>query len=176
MDHDKTLYAASLTPPPTAPTTTTTYTDTTPPPTEVTVNYFYDNLAPYGSWVEVEGYGRCWRPTAVIYDSGWRPYCDRGHWVYTDCGWYWDSDYSWGATFHYGRWFRHSRYGWCWYPGGIGFGGRHYWSPALVAFVGFGHGGFGFGHVGWVPLAPYERFHPWYGRGYSGGTRCCEKT
>jgi hypothetical protein len=47
---------------------------------------------------------------------------------------------------------------------------RHYWSPALVGFVGFGGGvGFGFGGVGWIPLAPFERFHPWYGRGYYGG-------
>ena len=29
--------------------------------------------------------------------------------------------------------------------------------------------GFGFGNIGWVPLAPYEMFHPWWGRGYYGG-------
>jgi hypothetical protein len=49
---------------------------------------------------------------------------------------------------------------------------RHYWSPALVGFFGFGGGGigigFGFGNVGWVPLAPFEVFHPWWGRGYYG--------
>lgn len=28
--------------------------------------------------------------------------------------------------------------------------------------------GFGFGNIGWVPLAPYEVFHPWWGRGYYG--------
>ncbi|HYI97895.1 MAG TPA: hypothetical protein VEX68_30430, partial [Bryobacteraceae bacterium] len=40
----------------------------------------------------------------------------------------------------------------------------------LVAFFGFGsvNVGFGFGNVGWVPLAPYERYYPWYGRGYYG--------
>jgi hypothetical protein len=50
-------------------------------------------------------------------------------------------------------------------------GVRHYWSPALVGFFGFGGGGvgFGFGNIGWVPLAPYEMFHPWWGRGYYGG-------
>ncbi len=26
--------------------------------------------------------------------------------------------------------------------------------------------GFGFGNVGWVPLAPFEAFRPWYGPGY----------
>jgi hypothetical protein len=121
LTHDKTVYAASVTPPsaPTPPPATTVVTTDTAPPTEpVTVNYFYETLNPYGSWVDVEGYGRCWRPTVVVYDSGWRPYCDRGHWVYTDCGWYWDSDYSWGVTFHYGRWFRHGRLGWCWSPDG----------------------------------------------------------
>jgi len=40
-------------------------------------------------------------------EPGWQPYCDRGHWAYTDSGWCWVSDYSWGwAPFHYGRWFR----------------------------------------------------------------------
>jgi len=52
-------------------------------------------------------------------------------------------------------------------------GVRHYWSPGLVAFFGFGGRGigfgFGFGNIGWVPLAPYEMFHPWWGRGYYGG-------
>jgi hypothetical protein len=40
----------------------------------------------------------------------------------------------------------------------------------MVGFFGFGGGvgvGFGFGNVGWVPLAPYERFHPWYGPGFA---------
>jgi hypothetical protein len=53
---------------------------------------------------------------------------------------------------------------------------RHYWSPAQVAFFGWGgHGGMGigigFGNVGWVPLAPHETFHPWYGQRYYSGYR-----
>ena len=88
-----------------------------PAPAPVTVTYFYDTLTPYGSWVNVEGYGRCWRPSVCVYNPGWQPYCDHGHWVYTDCGWYWSSDYSWGwAPFHYGRWFQVPRWGWCWTP------------------------------------------------------------
>src|SRR4029078_3384943 len=45
--------------------------------------------------------------------------------------------------------------------------------PGLVAFFGFGSAGvgFGFGNVGWVPLAPYERYYPWYCRGYYGRCR-----
>ena len=31
--------------------------------------------------------------------------------------------------------------------------------------------GFGFGGVGWVALAPFEVFHPWWGRGFYGGFR-----
>jgi hypothetical protein len=42
------------------------------------------------------------------------------------------------------------------------------YQPALVAFFGFGGGGgfsfnFAYGNVGWVPLAPYEVYHPWWG-------------
>jgi hypothetical protein len=156
MDRDKILYASTVTPPvtpvtPEAPTVA----DATPPPAEVTVNYFYDTLTPYGSWVDIGGYGRCWRPTAVIYDAGWRPYCDRGHWDYTDCGWYWDSDYSWGVTFHYGRWFHHSRFGWVWYPDTV-------WAPSWVTWRSGGE------YCGWAPLPPFAVFTPGVGFMYRG--------
>ncbi len=97
IQRDQQLGALANTAPPTTP---ETIAQTEPPaqPTDVTQNYFYDTLSPYGSWVNVDGYGRCWRPTVVVYDSSWQPYCDHGHWVYSDCGWYWVSDYSWGAT------------------------------------------------------------------------------
>ena len=151
MSHDRSVAAvAAATPPATgAP-------DTAPPP-EVTVNYFNDNLSPYGSWIEVEGYGRCWRPTTVIYDSGWQPYCDRGHWVYSDCGWYWDSDYAWGATFHYGRWFRHSRFGWCWWPDTV-------WAPSWVTWRSGGE------YCGWAPLPPFSVYRPGFGFLYRGAS------
>jgi hypothetical protein len=132
-----------------------------------------EDLDPYGSWVYDAPYGYVWRPTVV---AGWAPY-RHGRWAWADWyGWTWVSYDPWGwAPYHYGRWYVGS-HGWCWYPGGIG--GRHYWSPALVAFFGFGHGvsvgvgfGGGWGHVGWVPLAPHERFSPWWGRNYYGGYR-----
>jgi hypothetical protein len=89
---------------------------------------FYNSLAPYGTWVEVGGIGPCWQPTVVAVNPGWQPYFDAGHWVDTDCGWYWYSDYSWGwAPFHYGRWFRHHRLGWCWAPGRT-------WGPSWVCW------------------------------------------
>jgi hypothetical protein len=112
----------------------------TAPPQQV--NYFYNNLSPYGSWVDLEGYGWCWQPSVVVVNHGWRPYCDGGHWVYTDAGWFWASDYSWGwATFHYGRWHQHPRCGWVWFPDTV-------WAPAWVVWRSTGDS------CGWAPL-PY---------------------
>src|SRR5208337_1529709 len=89
-------------PGPTAPPSpTATYAPTTVPmPTEappvgspVSFDYFRAQLAPYGTWVEVPGYGWCWRPAVTLGDPFWRPYDNAGHWVYTDNGWFWQSDY-----------------------------------------------------------------------------------
>ena len=92
------------------------------------VSYFYNDLSPYGSWVNLEGYGWCWQPRAVVVSPGWRPYCDGGYWVYSDAGWYWQSTYSWGwAPFHYGRWYAHPRCGWVWMPDRV-------WGPAWVTW------------------------------------------
>jgi hypothetical protein len=106
------------------------------------VNYFYTQLSPYGTWASVEGVGWCWQPHCCNFARGWRPYCHGGHWVYTDCGWYWQSDYSWGwAPFHYGRWQHHERCGWVWCPG-------REWAPAWVTWR------VSNGHCGWAPLPP----------------------
>ena len=129
-----------------------------PPAADLTVDYFNSNLAPYGSWVNLDGYGRCWRPTVVIYNSGWSPYCDKaGHWVYTDYGWYWNSDYAWGSTFHYGRWFRDARYGWCWYPATV-------WAPSWVVWRSSDE------YCGWAPLPPWTEFQPGIGFFFRGVT------
>jgi hypothetical protein len=129
--------------------------------------YGAEDLDQYGSWVDVPSYGHVWRPTVA---AGWAPYRS-GRWVWSDWyGWTWVSYDPWGwAPYHYGRWFWDTGFGWLWYPGVIGV--RHFWSPALVAWFGFGPHvgvGFGFGHVGWVPLAPFETFRPWWGRGFYG--------
>ena len=157
--------AASAYQPPAQPSpapATTEQPETAPPPqpveqpAEVTVNYFYDTLAPYGSWVDVDGYGWCWRPSVVVYNPGWQPYCDHGHWVYTDCGWYWFSDYSWGwAPFHYGRWFQHPRWGWCWTPDTI-------WGPSWVTWR------YSSGYCGWAPLPPFATYQAGIGFFYRG--------
>jgi probable HAF family extracellular repeat protein len=99
---------------------------------------FYSNLSSEGSWVEAGNYGYCFRPRVA---RDWRPYED-GHWVWTDRGWYWDSNERFGwATYHYGRWVRIGGTGWCWVPG-------HQWAPAWVSWRESDE------HVGWAPLPP----------------------
>ncbi len=118
-----------------------------------TENYFSDSLTPYGTWIEVEGYGRCWRPTVAISSPTWRPYVDRGHWVHTDAGWYWMSDYSWGSVaFHYGRWFSHPRMGWCWWPDNV-------WGPSWVSWR------YNSDNCGWAPLPPLSYYR--HGSGFT---------
>ncbi len=135
-------------------------------PTDV---YGADDLDRYGQWENTPEYGMVWVPYTSTPD--WAPY-RYGRWSWVDYyGWSWVSYDPWGwAPYHYGRWFYRANH-WCWYPGG--FHSRHYWSPALVAFFGFGNVGvgIGFGNIGWVPLAPYEAFHPWWGSHYYGGYR-----
>ena len=131
--------------------------------------YGAEDLEGHGRWVYVPRYGRCWFPSVAV---DWVPY-RHGRWVWLDhYGWSWVSDDSWGwAPYHYGRWFRHARHGWGWYPGS--YYSRHPWRPALVAFFGYNGPrvsvGAGFGHYGWIPLAPDEPYYPWYGRRYGYG-------
>ena len=131
-----------------------------------------EDLDQNGQWVNDPNYGSVWQPTNVGPD--WAPY-QNGRWVWEDYyGWTWVSADPWGwAPYHYGRWFMGVG-GWSWYPGPVF--GHPYWAPAYVGFFGWGGGfgvdvGFGFGGVGWVALAPFETFHPWWGRGLYGGFR-----
>ena len=133
--------------------------------------YGVEDLDGYGSWDYVAPYGNVWTPRV---DVGWTPYY-YGRWSWIDWyGWNWVSYDPWGwAPYHYGRWFYHGSR-WCWWPGGLYT--RHYWSPGLVAFVGWGgwsgfHVGLGAGRLGWIPLAPHETYYPWYGRRYYSGYR-----
>lgn len=135
--------------------------------------YGAEDLYGNGDWVYVAPYGHVWQPHVAI---GWAPY-RYGRWSWVDWyGWSWVSYDPWGwAPYHYGRWFHHGGR-WCWYPGAY-VGVRHHWSPALVAWFGWGGGGFGisigggWGRMGWVPLAPYDPFHRWWGRDYYRGYR-----
>jgi hypothetical protein len=106
---------------------------------EVSFDFFYSDLSPHGSWMVSGEYGRVWQP--AVYRAGWNPYYD-GHWVYTDCGWTWVSDYTWGdVAYHYGTWVDDPRYGWVWVPG-------YTWAPAWVTFR------TGPDYIGWAPVAP----------------------
>src|SRR6187401_2124723 len=109
--------------------------------TEVSLNFFNDNLADQGSWIDVADYGYCFQPNVAMSDSTWRPYAD-GYWAYTDAGWTWVSyeDFGW-ATYHYGRWMRIRGRGWVWVPG-------REWGPAWVSWRTGGD------YVGWAPLPP----------------------
>ncbi len=117
----------------------------------VNYSYFYTSLSPYGSWVDVPGYGSCWRPTVAVCNSAWRPYADSGRWLWSDAGWYWYSDYSWGwAPFHYGRWASPSGLGWVWVPDTT-------WGPSWVSWRNNGS------YCGWSPLPPSAVWHHGYG-------------
>ncbi len=109
----------------------------------ISVDFFYDQLADYGDWVEVGDYGYGWQPRDV--DEDWRPYSD-GRWAYTEAGWTWLSEepYGW-AVYHYGRWARLEDRGWVWIPGTE-------WAPAWVSWRRSPQ------HVGWAPLPPEASF------------------
>ncbi|MDN3551140.1 DUF6600 domain-containing protein [Mucilaginibacter aquaedulcis] len=112
---------------------------------------FYDELDPYGTWVNDPNYGDVWIPDA---EDGFRPYATNGHWVVTDYGNTWVSDYPWGwATFHYGRWRYDDYYGWEWIPG-------HEWAPAWVSWRSGG------GYYGWAPLSPGISINLSFGNSY----------
>jgi hypothetical protein len=103
---------------------------------------FQDELSPYGNWIDDSTYGRVWAPEASLVGTDFTPYYTGGHWLLSEFGWTWVSDFSWGwAPFHYGRWIIVSGYGWCWVPGTM-------WGPAWVAWRA------GDGYVGWAALPP----------------------
>jgi len=121
-----------------------------------TYDVFYDRLAPDGRWFYDDDYGYVWQPNVAESTSDWRPYAD-GHWVWTDRGWFWDSneDFGW-ATYHYGRWILVAGVGWVWVPG-------DQWAPAWVSWRQTDDDDY----VGWAPLPPEASFsvnvgfHPW---------------
>ncbi|HEY6475206.1 MAG TPA: DUF6600 domain-containing protein [Polyangia bacterium] len=102
---------------------------------------FQSTLAPFGGWDYDASYGYLWTPASSIVGAGFSPYASCGHWMLSEYGWTWASDWSWGwAPFHYGRWI--TRAGrWSWVPGTM-------WGPAWVSWRS------GNGYVGWSPLPP----------------------
>jgi hypothetical protein len=113
---------------------------------------FYDELSPYGTWVDDPKYGTVWVPDV---DGDFKPYATNGHWVLTEYGNTWASDYDWGwAAFHYGRWTFDDYYGWEWIPG-------NEWAPAWVNWRE------GDGYYGWAPMSPGINFDVNYGNDYN---------
>ena len=105
----------------------------------VSFQIFYDQLSPYGQWVDYPAYGYVWIPNA---GPDFVPYSTGGYWVLSNDGWTWVSDYSWGwAPFHYGRWDYDNAYGWFWVPDNV-------WGPSWVTWRQ------GNGHYGWAPMRP----------------------
>ncbi len=108
---------------------------------QISINFqfFYDNLSPYGNWVNNPDYGYVWIPNV---SSDFTPYSTNGYWIYTNVGWTWVSNYSWGwAPFHYGRWFNDNYYGWIWVP-------DYEWGPGWVTWRRSQ------GYYGWAPIGP----------------------
>ena len=105
----------------------------------VSFQIFYDDLSPYGNWIENPDYGYVWIPNV---DAGFTPYGSNGYWVYTEFGWTWVSNYPWGwAPFHYGRWYSDPMYGPIWVPG-------NEWGPGWVTWRRSE------GYYGWAPIGP----------------------
>lgn len=105
----------------------------------VSFQVFYDDLQPYGTWINHSHYGYVWMPRV---ERGFMPYGTNGYWINTEYGNTWVSDYSWGwAPFHYGRWFYDDFYGWMWVPDTT-------WGPSWVVWRSGG------GYYGWAPLMP----------------------
>jgi hypothetical protein len=117
----------------------------------VSFQVFYDQLSPYGEWVNYPNWGYVWIPDA---GPDFVPYSTQGHWILTDDGWTWMSDYSWGwAPFHYGRWDYDQYYGWFWVPG-------NEWGPAWVTWRRAD------GYYGWAPMEPGISLSATFGRAY----------
>jgi hypothetical protein len=111
---------------------------------QVDNSLFFEDLAPYGEWINHADYGWVWSPNVDSED--WRPYT-LGHWSWTDeYGWLWVSDEEFGwAVYHYGRWLDDEEYAWIWVPG-------YEWGPAWVSWRE------GEGYIGWAALPPRVRW------------------
>ena len=114
------------------------YDSTAPGDPVESVDVFYDQLSPYGMWVDEPDVGRVFVPDT----ANFVPYTN-GHWQYTSVGFVWTSDAQFGwATSHYGRWAFSNNYGrWYWLP-------DTQWGPAWVEWRQSGN------DFGWAPLAP----------------------
>jgi len=100
--------------------------------------YGWADLANYGNWQDLSGYGYGWAPSV---DAAWYPY-STGLWSwYPGYGYVWIASEPWGwLPYHFGGWEFIPGIGWVWFPGIFGS-----WSPGLVNWYG------GSGWIGWTP-------------------------
>lgn len=118
----------------------------------VSFQVFYDELSPYGNWVDNSDYGYVWVPDVA---PGFTPYGSNGYWVFTEAGWTWVSNYPWGwAPFHYGRWFTDPIYGPIWVP-------DNEWGPGWVTWRRSE------GYFGWAPIGPGVSISVAYSNAYN---------
>ena len=118
---------------------------------QVSIDVFYRELSPYGTWIQNNEYGYVWVPR---HHDNFYPYSTGGYWLFTEYGWTWVSDYSWGwAPFHYGRWFYDPFYSWVWVPG-------YNWGAAWVTWR------YCPGYYGWAPLGPDIGYDFAFSNGY----------
>jgi len=119
----------------------------------ISLQTFYDELSPYGTWIQDPQYGYVWRPD--VDQNEFRPYYTNGRWAMTEYGNTWVSNYDWGwAPFHYGRWVINSYRQWIWLP-------DTNWGPAWVDWRS------GDGYYGWAPMAPSISINLSFGRRYA---------
>ena len=104
----------------------------------VSVDVFYDQLSPYGVWVDDPVFGRVFVPDLPRFV----PYVE-GRWELTNVGFVWISSepFAW-ATTHYGRWvYSQAFQRWVWRPDTV-------WGPSWVEWRQDGD------YFGWAPLGP----------------------
>ncbi len=151
------------------------------------------NLANYGQWQNVPGYGYAWAPNNQS-QTNFAPY-QNGQWVWEPgYGYTWVDNAPYGnTTSHYGTWFNNPNYGgWLWQPPANQTQNSttslaSAWLPAVVSFFLTGNNGGSVGNlenllgglgnvgnantsntnIGWIPLAPGEQYQPWYGQSSS---------
>lgn len=107
---------------------------------------FYEELSPYGSWVDYDKYGPVWYPSKV--EEDWRPYTN-GRWVPSEQGYLFETEEPWGwATYHYGNWMPTENYGWVWVPGRTWYPNTVAWrhSPETAPVD--------TSYIGWAPIPP----------------------
>ena len=129
-------------------------------PQEMARRFFKEALSPYGEWLDLGEYGRCWKPKNVA--ENWAPYTV-GSWAYSRYGWTWLSNEDFGGiVYHFGRWVRAKEEGWCWAP-------DLEWAASWVSWR------YGTETIGWAPLPPKAKWNPstgigiWADREYNTG-------